>query len=117
MVIDCIGRILQPFDDDNLIPTYGFGDSQTANKAVFGFKPNEAPCQGVADVLQTYNTIVPAVNMSGPTNFAPIINKAIDIVKRTKGYHILLIICDGQVDNVKETTKAIVEAKKKMENA
>ncbi len=36
--------------------------------------------------------------------------EAINIVKREKAYHILVIIADGQVDSVKETTDAIVEA-------
>jgi hypothetical protein len=35
---------------------------------------------------------------------------AIDIVRQAKSYHILLIIADGQVDAIKDTTDAIVEA-------
>jgi hypothetical protein len=50
--------------------------------------------------------------MSGPTSFSPIIRKAIELVKITKQYHILLIICDGGVTNKKETANAIVEASK-----
>ena len=34
-VISIIGRTLQPFDDDNLIPVYGFGDLTTQDKSVF----------------------------------------------------------------------------------
>lgn len=50
--------------------------------------------------------------MSGPTSFAPIIRKAIDIVKQLKSYHILLIIADGTIDDKPETINAIVEASK-----
>ena len=35
-------------------------------------------------MLEAYNQITPNVNLSGPTNFAPLIHQAIDIVKRTK---------------------------------
>ncbi|ELP87925.1 copine-2, putative [Entamoeba invadens IP1] len=111
-VISIIGRTLEPFDDDHLIPVYGFGDISTTNKSVFSFMANDAPCNGFGHVLQRYNEITPAVQMSGPTNFAPLIYKTIDIVKRTQAYHILVIIADGQVDNEKATKTAIEEASK-----
>ena len=109
-VIDIIGRTLEPFDDDKLIPVYGFGDVTTTDRSVFSFMPNDQPCDGFQQVLQRYNEITPSVKMSGPTNFAPLIRKAIEIVKGTRQYHILLIIADGQVDAEKATKAAIVEA-------
>lgn len=109
-VIDSIGRALEVFDDDKYIPAFGFGDISTTNKGVFSFMVGEQPCHGVGQVLDRYNEITPQVTMSGPTNFAPLIRKAIDIVKMAKSYHILLIIADGQVDNEKDTIAAIVEA-------
>lgn len=109
-VIDIIGRTLEVFDDDKLFPAYGFGDVTTTDKAVFPFFPNEQPCVGVAQVLQRYSEITPHVKLSGPTSFAPLINKAIEIVERTKQYHILIIIADGQVSSEKPTSDAIVRA-------
>jgi hypothetical protein len=111
-VIDIVARTLEPFDDDKLIPAYGFGDVTTTDKAIFPFFPDERPCQGVAEVLARYNEITPHVNMSGPTSFVPLINKAIEIVQRTKQYHILVIIADGQVTNEKSTADAIIQASK-----
>ncbi|ELP94484.1 copine, putative [Entamoeba invadens IP1] len=109
-VIDIIGRTMEPFDDDNLIPVYGFGDVNTTDKSVFSFKVNDQPCNGFQEVLQRYNEITPNVRMSGPTNFAPLINKAVQIVQQTKQYHILLIIADGQVDAERATKTAIENA-------
>ena len=109
-VIDIMGRTLEPFDDDKLIPAYGFGDYSTSDKAVFSFFPNEQPCVGVLQVLQRYSEITPQVQLSGPTSFAPVIDKAIEIVERTKQYHILVIIADGQVSSREPTASAIVRA-------
>jgi len=107
--IDIIGRSLEVFDDDKLIPAFGFGDTMTTDKRIFPFI-QDRPCYGVAEVLQRYNEITPLLILSGPTSFAPLIRGAIDIVKSTRGYHILLIIADGEVTSVKETQAAIVEA-------
>ena len=109
-VIDIMGRTLEPFDDDKLIPAYGFGDASTSDKAVFPFFPNEQPCVGVAQVLQRYGEIAPQVRLSGPTSFAPLVDKAIEIVERTKQYHILVIIADGQVSSPNPTASSIVRA-------
>ena len=109
-VIDVIARTLEPFDDDKLIPAYGFGDVTTTDKSVFPFFQDERPCNGVAEVLARYSELVPHVQMSGPTSFAPLINKAIDIVQQTHQYHILVIIADGQVTNVDTTAQAVIRA-------
>lgn len=108
-VIHIIGRTLAPFDDDNLIPAYGFGDVSTTDKSVFPFYPDRA-CNGVDEVLKRYTEITPNITLSGPTSFAPLIHETIRIVSQTRSYHILLIIADGQVSNVKVTANAIVEA-------
>uniref|UniRef100_K3WRM7 VWFA domain-containing protein n=1 Tax=Globisporangium ultimum (strain ATCC 200006 / CBS 805.95 / DAOM BR144) TaxID=431595 RepID=K3WRM7_GLOUD len=111
-VIAIIGRTLQPFDDDNLIPAFGFGDATTGDKGVFSFFPDGKPCRGFDEVLARYDEITPQIKLAGPTNFAPIIYEAIRQVKATHAYHILVIIADGQITSEKETAQAIVEASK-----
>jgi len=108
-VISIMGRTLEPFDDDKLIPVFGFGDTLTKDKSVFPFWPDRV-CYGFQEVLARYTEIAPQIQYSGPTSFAPLIKAALDIVKREKSYHILLIIADGQVDAVQATVDAIVEA-------
>lgn len=96
--------------EDDRLPAYGFGDINTKDVGVFSFLENETPCAGFKQVLLTYSEIAPRIQCSGPTSFVPIIEKAIEITSRTGGYHILLIVCDGQVDDVDTTRAAIGRA-------
>ncbi|KAK3776344.1 hypothetical protein RRG08_002997 [Elysia crispata] len=140
-VISIIGRTLESFDEDNLIPAFGFGDTQTTSQTVFSFKQEkggtgggsdvgkmadgregrledggiersavDVPCKGFTEVLERYGEIASEVTLGGPTNFAPIINKAVSIVQDLKKYHILIVIADGQVTEHSSTVQAIVDA-------
>ncbi|XP_045823977.1 E3 ubiquitin-protein ligase RGLG3 isoform X1 [Trifolium pratense] len=96
--ISIIGRTLSTFDEDNLIPCFGFGDASTHDQNVFSFYPDNRVCHGFEEVLARYRQIVPLLKLSGPTSFSPVIDAAIDIVERNNGqYHVLVIIADGQV--------------------
>jgi len=120
-VLQIMCKSLANFDNDGLIPAYGFGDTRTTDRSVFSFYANEygqdMPCLRLEGVLERYNQIITDIasehiKMSGPTSFAPLIYRAIEIVKQTKEYHILLIVCDGAVDKEAVTIEAIVEASK-----
>jgi E3 ubiquitin-protein ligase RGLG len=108
-VMQVVAKSLEPFDEDKQIPVFGFGDVTTTDKRVFPFYPNR-PCNGLNEILQRYGEIVPHIQLSGPTSFAPIIYEAINIVRETRSYHILVIIADGQVTDEAATRRAIVEA-------
>ncbi|EPB80206.1 Copine [Ancylostoma ceylanicum] len=59
---------------------------------------------------RVYNEVTPTVDLSGPTNFAPLIYQAMEICQSSNDYHILVIIADGQVTNERATRRAIVQA-------
>ncbi|KAK7358802.1 hypothetical protein VNO77_00741 [Canavalia gladiata] len=102
--ISIIGRTLSSFDEDNLIPCFGFGDASTHDQNVFSFYPDHRYCHGFEEVLARYREIVPHLKLSGPTSFAPVIDAAVDIVERSDGqYHVLVIIADGQVTRNSDT--------------
>nr|CAN77261.1 hypothetical protein VITISV_024760 [Vitis vinifera] len=63
--ISIIGRTLSPFDEDNLIPCFGFGDASTHDKYVFSFYPDHRYCRGFEEVLARYKEIVPYLKLSG----------------------------------------------------
>lgn len=109
-VISILGQTLAPFDDDNRIPAFGFGDSETKDRAVFPFKFDGSPCAGFQDVLDWYGEVVRRVTLGGPTSLAPLIDKAVEIVRQTKKYHMLVIVTDGQVTEERETARAVVDA-------
>jgi len=114
-VIEVLGRTLSEFDDDNLIPAYGFGDASTGDRACFPFNPDGSPCHGFDHVLDRYSQIAREVRFAGPTCFAPVIREAIRIVAEQQSYHILVIIADGQVTDQSSTgatAQALAEASK-----
>ncbi|KAL3891972.1 hypothetical protein ACJMK2_004212 [Sinanodonta woodiana] len=112
-VICVLGEVLEPLnnDPDGSIPAFGFGDSITQDRSIFKLKAEEGECSGFMDVLDAYEKITPKIHLSGPSNFAPLIEKAVEIVKHSGNmYHILVIVANGQVNNAEDTRKAIVDA-------
>lgn len=111
-VISIVGRTLEAFDDDKLIPAYGFGDKTTQGTRCFPFHADGRPSQGFEEVLTRYSAMTPMLQLAGPTNFAPVIRTTIETVKAEQAYHILVIIADGQITEccMDETKRAIVEA-------
>uniref|UniRef100_A0A1D1YC12 E3 ubiquitin-protein ligase RGLG1 n=2 Tax=Anthurium amnicola TaxID=1678845 RepID=A0A1D1YC12_9ARAE len=102
--ISIIGRTLSPFDEDNLIPCFGFGDASTHDRCVFSFFPDHRFCRGFEEVLARYREILSYIKLSGPTSFAPLIYASIDIVEKSNWqYHVLVIIADGQVTRSSDT--------------
>lgn len=108
-VIEIIGRTLAPFDDDGMIPVFGFGDVVTTDTSVFALHGAQ-PCRGFEEALRRYTDVAPTVSLSGPTSFAPIIRRVIADVRGTRQFTILLLVADGQVNSTAETEAAIVEA-------
>lgn len=104
--ISIIGKTLSAFDEDNLIPCFGFGDASTHDQEVFSFYPEGRYCNGFEEVLRRYREIVPHLRLSGPTSFAPVIEMAMSIVEESGGqYHVLLIVADGQVTRSANTPR------------
>ncbi|KAL2233672.1 UNVERIFIED_CONTAM: E3 ubiquitin-protein ligase RGLG1, partial [Sesamum indicum] len=62
--ISIIGKTLSAFDEDNLIPCFGFGDASTHDQDVFSFYPDGRFCEGFEEVLRRYRELVPQLRLS-----------------------------------------------------
>lgn len=112
--------IVSYYDSDKKFPVFGFGaqykgdvTGSVSHCFNLNFSSNNPEVDGVQGIMETYKNSLPMLILSGPTYFTPSIMKTIDYVK-SKGiensYYILLIITDGQITDMPETRRAIVEA-------
>lgn len=84
--LKAIGTIIQPYaPNDHMFAAYGFGaelpgqSGTAAGSASFCFPLNLAPdprCRGIEGIIDAYTRVLRTVRLSGPTNFAPVIEKA-----------------------------------------
>ncbi|XP_067010984.2 copine-8 [Anabrus simplex] len=116
--LTAVGEIIQDYDSDKLFPVLGFGarippDGQVSHEFHVSMNPDNPNCDGISGVLQAYKNCIRQVQLYGPTNFSPVISQvartARDYQDGSK-YFILLIITDGIITDMPQTTKAIVEA-------
>ncbi|KAG5184338.1 copine-8, partial [Tribonema minus] len=104
-------------------PLYGFGGKPQRGAAVshcFAVNGNEADPEvtGVTGILQAYYQSLRVVELFGPTLFAPVINQAAAMAaslvtpdpRQSVKYCILLILTDGIINDMANTTDAIVAA-------
>lgn len=92
------------------IPAFGFGCSQTQDHSTFPLRNDGKPCSNFHEVMNCYKVAANERVLSGPTSYAPVIYKAIEIVEETNQYHILVILADGQFVSREPTVQAIVAA-------
>jgi len=110
--------VLLAYDDDDMVDVMGFGGI-VKKKANHCFPLNSTKSfevgGGVKGVLETYKKAVTSIPLSGPTNFCEVIQHVVSQVESAGGveakeYNVLLIITDGAISDVKQTTSAIINA-------
>ncbi|XP_068170435.1 copine-1 [Antennarius striatus] len=117
-----VGQVVQDYDTDKFFPAFGFGaklppDYQAANhEFALNFNPTNPHCQGIQGIVEAYRAVLPQLRLSGPTNFAPIINHVASIAAASmqsntaSQYFVLLILTDGEITDFDQTRDAIVRA-------
>lgn len=98
------------FDDDDSIPAYGYGGHPQRELAERYFPFVEGRGCELDEVLQRYFAIASTMELNSSASFVPVIHEAIKMVKKTRRYHILIIISNGHIDDPAMARRAIVEA-------
>uniref|UniRef100_H2YRM3 Uncharacterized protein n=1 Tax=Ciona savignyi TaxID=51511 RepID=H2YRM3_CIOSA len=119
--IQSIGRVIQDYDSDQMYPAFGFGAKIPPNHEIshefpLNMNPQNPYCQGVEGLMAAYHSAIRNVRLWGPTNIAPIINHVgrfafeAQLNPKAAQYFVLLIITDGEITDMEETSHAIVRA-------
>jgi hypothetical protein len=87
-----------PFDSEQSIPTFGFGDFVSQASGLVSFEHSGAPLKGIDEVVTAYDQVLRKAHLSGPANWAPAILKAIQLVDASGGrFHVLVILTVSSV--------------------
>ncbi|XP_033854815.1 copine-4-like isoform X1 [Acipenser ruthenus] len=120
-----VGEICQDYDSDKMFPAFGFGAripsdfKQTfmvSHDFAINFNEDNPECAGIQGVVEAYQNCLPKIQLYGPTNIAPIIQKVASSAseemhtKEAMQYFILLILTDGVITDMADTREAIVHA-------
>uniref|UniRef100_A0A3P8XD64 C2 domain-containing protein n=1 Tax=Esox lucius TaxID=8010 RepID=A0A3P8XD64_ESOLU len=116
-----VGEICQDYDSDKMFPAFGFGarippDFKVSHDFAVNFNEENPECAGIQGVVEAYQNCLPKLQLYGPTNIAPIIQKVARSAsqemhtKEAMQYFILLILTDGVITDMADTREAIVQA-------
>ncbi|XP_066547214.1 copine-4 [Amia ocellicauda] len=116
-----VGEICQDYDSDKMFPAFGFGarippDFKVSHDFAVNFNEDNPECAGIQGVVEAYQNCLPKIQLYGPTNIAPIIQKVANSAseemhtKEAMQYFILLILTDGVITDMADTREAIVHA-------
>ncbi|XP_069068020.1 copine-4 [Pleurodeles waltl] len=116
-----VGEICQDYDSDKMFPAFGFGarippEYKVSHDFAINFNEDNPECAGIQGVVEAYQNCLPKLQLYGPTNIAPIIQKVAKSAseetntKESTQYFILLILTDGVITDMADTREAIVHA-------
>mmetsp|Transcript_7303 Transcript_7303/g.10878 ORF Transcript_7303/g.10878 Transcript_7303/m.10878 type:complete len:600 (-) Transcript_7303:107-1906(-) len=118
-----VGGVIEYYDTDKKFPVFGFGGRPVPRgptEHCFPVNGNDSDPEvyGVSGILATYRESLSKIELSGPTLFAPVISNSYclaqsegessDLSKQM--YTILMILTDGQINDMGNTVDAIVAA-------
>ncbi|CAH2221538.1 copine-5 isoform X2 [Pelobates cultripes] len=120
LALKAVGEIIQDYDSDKRFPGLGFGaklppDGRVSHEFPLNGSVENPQCNGIEGILEAYHKSLKSVQLYGPTNFAPVVNRVARFataVQDGSQYFVLLIITDGVISDMSQTKEAIVNAAK-----
>lgn len=117
-IVSC-GNIVAYYDYDQKFPVYGFGGRPkklVGGVMCFNLNEEEDPeIYTIEEVKNIYRTKTPTIELWGPTEFGPVLRQFMSEVRTENNkmkYNILMILTDGQIDDMNQTKSLLVEASK-----
>lgn len=119
--IRTIGGILESYDSDKLIPTFGFGAKISKNGGstshCFALNGNifSPEIFSIRKVLEIYKENCPKLVLAGPLNLQPIISYVSEMINfslkngNINNYFIVLIMTDGDVHDLELTIDEVIK--------
>ena len=113
-----VGRILESYAYQQKFAAFGFGGvpkylNSNSVSHCFNLNGQQDPTvQGLTSLFQSYKAAINGTSLSGPTYFSRILKVVLDYMKASmqmQMYHILLILTDGAIHDMKDTKDLIVE--------
>ncbi|KYO19500.1 copine-6 isoform A [Alligator mississippiensis] len=118
--LSAVGQICQDYDSDKKFPAFGFGaqippDYEVSHDFPINFDPENPECDRIAGVIEAYKRCLPQIQLYGPTNVAPIINRVLaPAAEEGNGqptrYRVLLVLTDGALSDMPAARDAVVRA-------
>ncbi|MGH0126500.1 UNVERIFIED_CONTAM: hypothetical protein FKN15_048817 [Acipenser sinensis] len=110
--LSAVGEICQDYDSHGLFNFY----FKVSHDFPINFNPNNPECEEIKGVIDAYKRCLPKIQLYGPTNVSPIINRIASLAREelksnaaTK-YYMLLILTDGTISDMAEARDAVVSA-------
>ncbi|KAL0230015.1 hypothetical protein PCE1_003579 [Barthelona sp. PCE] len=102
-------NVFNDYDADGMIDAFGFGAIIPPQRQVqHVFRLSQNGCHGVEGVLNRYREIKNTIRFSGPTLLCPLLTAYGSLVDPSE-YNILVIVLDGQINDIDDCFKVINE--------
>jgi len=119
--IRSVGTVLFQYDKDQKIPVYGMGASfptlgvQDSKNFFYIQKQDLSYASNIEESIALYKHVLEVGKLAGPCKLAPAINSTGDWVRSFATvdrhfYGVLLILTDGEVSDMEDTIRAIIDA-------